>query len=92
MGLDFLDFTLRVEKQFNIKIARGDSLRLPQRRPSDITAGELHDWLVAILRQRGVAVPFSSWNRVRLILADIVGKPPQIIRRATFIVKELGFS
>jgi hypothetical protein len=100
MGVDMLDFTFRIEKSFGIKADRDDyrildgwaAERRPQLKPHDLTAGELHDWVVTLCEARGVSVPRSSWNRVKLELARTVGKPPQIIHRNTLIVRDLGFS
>ena len=92
MGMDFLDFTFRVERSFGIKIARTDYDRLPRRKPFDMTAGEMHDWVVQICKDRGVKVPPSSWNRVRIVLMDVTGASPSEIRRSSWVVRELGFS
>jgi hypothetical protein len=100
MGIDFLDFTFRIEKQFGIKVERGDSRILEQwateRRshmtPHDLSAGELHDWVVQLCQARGVKVPPSSWTRVKLELAKVVRQPPQHIRRDTLVIRDLGFS
>ena len=95
MGVDFLDLTFQIEKRFSIKTNR-DDVRLIEpcwlsRKPPDITAGELHDWVLKLCHARNVNVPHSSWNRVRLALATTVGKPPQIIHRDTLIRRDLGF-
>ena len=101
MGIDMLDFTFRIEKRFGIKTNPRDDYRIleqwaverrPHMKPYDLTAGELHDWVVKLCEARGVKVPRSSWNRVRLELAKVVGKPPQIIHRETMVVRDLGFS
>ena len=92
MGLDFVDFTLRIEKSFRIHVGPGDYDRLPKRKRFEMTAGELHEWVVELCKEKRANVPWSSWNRVRLELARVVGKPPRLIHRGTFIVKELGFS
>jgi hypothetical protein len=92
MGRDLLDFSFRVEKSFGIKTARDDYKRLPARRPFDATAGEMHDWVTSICRDRGVTVPWSSWTRVRIELAKTVGKPPQVVHRETLIVRDLDYS
>jgi hypothetical protein len=95
MGIDLLDFSFRIEKRFGIKINREDYRALEpswmSRKPIDLTAGEMHDWVVTLCEARGIQVPHSSWNRVRLELAKVVGKPPQIIRRETLVKRDLGF-
>ncbi len=96
MGIDFLDFTFQVEKRFGIKTNRDDIRMLEpgwiSRKPPDVTAGELHDWVVKLCEARGVKVPHSSWTRVKLALARVVAKPPQIIHRETLVARDLGFS
>jgi hypothetical protein len=92
MGMHMLDFSFRIERSFGVKIYNDDFNRLPARRPFDATAGEMHDWVTSICRERGVAVPWSSWNRVKLELANTLSKPLQVIHRDTFIVRDLGFS
>jgi hypothetical protein len=90
--MDFLDFTIRIEKAFSIKVPRGTFDRLPKRVPFDATAGEVHDVLVELCTHQGVAIPPSSWNRVKKALADVTGTAPDLIRRETWLVKELNFS
>jgi hypothetical protein len=92
MGVDMLDFTFRIEKSFKMKFQRGDYDRLPLRKPPNVTAGELHDWVVQLCKDRGVTVPWSSWNRVKRVLVDVTGKSPKLIRRQTDVVRELGMS
>lgn len=89
MGVDMLDFTFRIEKRFEIKINRDDyriveewaTERRPKSRPHDLTAGELHDWVVKLCEARGIIVPYSSWNRVKVELSKTVGKRPQVVHR-----------
>ena len=92
MGMDFLDFSFRTEKSFGIKITGGDFDELLRhcRIPTDVTAGELHDWLVELCREQGVPVPPSSWHRVKLILAKTVSITPRRISRDTLARKDLG--
>ena len=92
MGLDLLDFTFRIEKAFRIKVPREAYDRLPKRNPFEATAGEMHDWVAQLCAEQGVQLPPSSWNRVKKVLVDVTGKSPKLIRRETWIVKELGFS
>jgi len=91
MGVDLLDFSFRIEKSFGIKIAPDDYKRLPQRQPFDATAGEMHEWVKSICRDRNVRVPWSSWTRVRIELAKTVCKPPQSIHPNTLIRRDLDF-
>jgi hypothetical protein len=94
VGIDFLDFTFRIEKRFGIKIHTDDPRMLDaawtSRKPPDVTAGELHDWVVKLCESRGVVVPYSSWNGVRLELAKALAKPPQAIHSDTLVVRDLA--
>ena len=87
MGLDLLDFTMRIEKSFGLRITRADGDALSP----DVTAGEMHDWVVRLCRERGIRVPPSSWHRVQLALAGVVNKRPQFIRPDTRLRRDLGF-
>ncbi len=94
--MDLLDFNFRIEGRFGIKINRNDFRMLEpsytSREPPDMTAGEMHDWVAKLCEAQGVKVPHSSWSRVRIALAEVVGKPPQSIHRETLVKRELGFS
>jgi len=52
----------------------------------------MHDWVVRLCVDQNVPVAHSSWNRVKMVLTDVTGKSPRLIRRETWIVKELDFS
>jgi hypothetical protein len=96
MGVDFLDFTLHIEKAFSLKSISRDEVAglfssITERKLSDVTAGELHQWVVSILKRRGLSIPFSSWTRIRLALARTVGKQPQSIHKDTLIRRDLDF-
>lgn len=88
MGMDLLDFTFRIEKAFSINVSRHAYDRLPKRIPFEAT----DDWVAQLCKEQGVELPPSSWNRVKRVLVDVTGKSPKLIRRDTWIVKELGFS
>lgn len=100
MGVDWLDLTFRLEKRFDIKITRADFEVLDQEisakrghlKLPDVTAGEIHDWIVALCQSKGVKKPHSSWTRVRIAFGQTTATVPQRIHRETFIVMELGFS
>jgi hypothetical protein len=95
MGMDLLDFTFRIEKSFGLNIGQVDIDRLirdlPDRSPLDATVGELHNWVKQLCMERGIRLPPSSWHRVQLEMAKVVGKSPRLVHRATFIKREHGF-
>jgi hypothetical protein len=94
MGMDLLDCSFRIEKSFHFKFGKEDYKKLDfGRRPWDVTASELHQWVLDCCKNATVTPPqWSSWNRVRLELAHTTSKSPNLIHRDTLIVKDLGFS
>lgn len=55
MGLDLLDVLFRLERQFSLKIPRGDLAALfTGRQPPDVTAGELHGFVCGRLWGSGI--------------------------------------
>ena len=90
MGLDFLDVCFRLERRFNVRLERADFEHLWNRKPFDLTAGELHEILCKQLHDAGRPVPISSWNAVRLELGDTLGMSPLQIRRETWMGHDLG--
>jgi len=52
----------------------------------------MHDWVIGLCAEQGVEVPWSSWNRVKKVLAEVTGKSVRVIRRENWIVKDLDFS
>jgi hypothetical protein len=82
-----------MERSFGIKIDQSAvNLLADGRAKAKITAGDLHSWIASLCRAQEVPLPPSSWNRVRLGLALVVGKSPNLIRPNTLIVQDLGFS
>src|SRR5262245_21997430 len=98
MGVDFLDFQFRIERRFGLKIESADwkalgefCLKDTKGKWCDITAGDLHHWVITLCQKRGMKVPHSSWNRVKLEIAKVCGISPREIRRDTRVKEELGF-
>jgi hypothetical protein len=58
---------------------------------SDLTAGELHDWVCQQLRLENKPVPPSSWHRIQHLLADLTGTPPALIRHGSYVQKDLRY-
>lgn len=56
----------------------------------DITIGEIHDRVCALLRAQGV--PFSSWRRVKICISEAVGVSPRLITRHSWLVEDLDAS
>ena len=76
----------------DLKVPREAYDRLPKRMPFEATAGEMHEWVVRMCAEQGVALGPSSWNRVKMVLVDVTGTSPKLIRRGSRIVRDLGFS
>ena len=92
MGIDILDFRFRIEKSFGFKIEADDYEKFPKTSLQAATAGDMHTWVVRLCEEKGARTPYSSWNRVKLALAQTVNKPLKRIHPDTLIVRDLGFS
>ena len=93
MGLDDLDIVFRLERQFAVKLTLADlGKKFLQRTPPDLSAGELHDWVVAQCVTEGKSVPHSSWRRVKEVLLDAIAAPPSTARRDSLLRADLGMS
>ncbi len=92
MGMDALDVSFRLEKQFGIKIGRFDWDRIEYHgSPIDTTAGELHDWVLCLCDEQKVLAPHSSWHRVQKVLVEVLGVSPARVKRESWLKRELGF-
>ena len=95
MGIDMLDLVFRLESQFHVTIEWEPLDRAAQRyTPWDITAGDVHRVVYGICRDAGVAVPASSWHRVKLaIIRSCPNRvSPTRITPHTRLIAELGFT
>ncbi len=95
MGIDMLDLMFRLEKQFHVPIEWEPLERIAKRfSPNDITAGDVHRVVCDTCRDAGVAVPASSWHRVKLAIIHSCPRPvsPTRITPHTRLYAELGFT
>ncbi len=95
MGIDLLDLVFRLESQFHIAIEWEPLERVTRRfTPNDLTAGDVHRVVCDTCRDAGVAVPASSWHRVKLaILHSCPNRvSPTRITPHTRLFAELGFT
>lgn len=93
VGMDDLDIVFRLERQFSVKLklaALGP--HFCRRTPPDLSAGELHDWVVAQCVAQGKPVPHSSWRRVKVVLLDAIAARPSTVRRDSLLRADLGMS
>lgn len=91
MGVDFLDFNFRLEKQFDIRLTSAiwtEWFPSPRR---DITAGEVHESICKVLIAQGKPIPPSSWHRVKLCVARTAGKSPLLVNPQSLLRADLGF-
>jgi hypothetical protein len=81
------------KKSFGFEFPKDASFRVLTLPPyREITASDLHAFVVAVCRDVGVPIPPSSWTRVKLALAQTVGESPRRVHPDTLIVRDLGFS
>lgn len=95
MGIDILDMSFRIEKEFGIRLSADQFTKIAIPRENefwDLCAGDLHNLICRELRARSKPVPFSSWNRVRLLLARVGSIDPRMITRESRLYRDLGFS
>jgi hypothetical protein len=91
MGIDLLDIVFRLEKRFDLKIVNADWEDLgAKRKPWDVTAGEVHFLVAAILTEAGRPVPRSCWNGVRVCLSGALCVPPRDIKEDSWLIRDLG--
>ena len=96
MGIDGLDIVFRLEKEFSFSLReRGGNLmdaseQAIRKRPTNVTAGMIHERLCTLLKEHGREVPADSWDRVRHCIAGALGIPLEEIQRGDRIVQDLG--
>ncbi|HVS69935.1 MAG TPA: hypothetical protein VHQ47_01625 [Phycisphaerae bacterium] len=91
MGIDYVDLVFQLEKRFEVRIGRGEGPDLSVEAFRELTAGDVHEWMVGLLKKRGREAPWSSWNRVRAAIGMVAGKSPMEIRRGTRLRGDLKF-
>ena len=91
LASDDLELQMRVEKAFDVRWSRAEFLPHSARHGQpDITAGQLHDWVVARIVAGGCRVPHGSWRRLRLALCEAGGGHPRTIRRDSRLNADLN--
>ena len=84
MGLDTVELVLQLEDEFSIQMS-------DQRASEIITVGELTDYIVQLVAERGLAIEAAEvYSRVREILIENYAVKPAAIERDARIVKDLG--
>lgn len=90
MGIDAEDIGYRIDQSFGIRLEVADLQEVCDAHGRDCTAGMLHDIVCAKCEKLGVAIPTSSWTRIRLILAETLCVPVDSIRRDAWLIRDLG--
>ena len=84
MGLDTVELVMAVEQRFSIRIPNQVAAQL-------VTVGQMHQYVVVRLRQRG-ANPDSE--AIYTVLADVIstqlGVKREVVRREASFVDDLG--
>ena len=84
MGLDTVELVLQLEDEFSIQMS-------DQRASEIISVGELTDYIVQLVAERGLAIEAAEvYSRVREILIENYAVKPPAIERDARIVKDLG--
>lgn len=91
MATDIKDLTRRLEKEFavNLHPEWGGPRLLPAGQP-DLTAAEVHQRVVEVLKSAGREVPFSSWHRVKRCVARSLRVPVKQVKPESLLRKDLG--
>jgi acyl carrier protein len=83
MGLDTVELIMAIEEEFSIEIPNADAARLG-------VLGDLSDYIVAALRQRGETPDESQvWERLSVLVVAQLGVRPEEVTRSAHVVKDL---
>jgi acyl carrier protein len=83
MGLDTVELVMAIEEEFSIEIPNADSARLG-------VLGDLSDYVVAALRQRGETPDEGQvWERLSALVVAQLGVRPEEVTRSAHVVKDL---
>jgi hypothetical protein len=83
MGLDTVELVMAIEEEFSIEIPNADAARLG-------VLGDLSDYVVAALRQRGETPDEAQvWQRLSALVVAQLGVRPEEVTRSAHVVKDL---
>ncbi|MCL2646448.1 MAG: hypothetical protein FWD61_05505 [Phycisphaerales bacterium] len=95
MGIDCLEFSHRVEKEFGVKLT-GEMLEAKMlevnRKPGELTAEDVMRTVEKALRMAGKEVPGDGWPRMQKCIAETVCILPGAVSLDSRLGKDLGFS
>ena len=83
MGLDTVELVMAIEEEFGIEIPNADAPKLA-------VLGDMHDYIVRALRQRGDAPDERQvWETLGAVVVEQLGVRPADVTRAAHIVHDL---
>ena len=83
MGLDTVELVMAVEETFDIEIPN-------QVAPNLAVLGDLHNYVVATLRQRGESPDEKeTWERLSAVIVEQLGVRPEEVTRTAHMVRDL---
>lgn len=93
MGVDWLDITFRLEREFDIKLRQAFTAPFFQARQDGarraITCGDVCEMVIAACNEQGRPVPFSAWRRVKVCIGKGCGaKLKTVVKSAS--LTEIG--
>ena len=86
MGLEGLDLTFQLEREFKVRLATE-----PIPEPVPETAADVVKWVEAVLIKNKMKVPDDCWPRVRLCIATVMNIPLEDISLDSRLIEDLGF-
>lgn len=91
MGLDFLDLSFELEKQFGVRLEPADLVDEWMAHGGDCTAGHLHKVVCDKCLANDLPVPRGSWNRIRIALVKTLGVAVSEVTRDAWLRRDLDF-
>jgi hypothetical protein len=91
MGIDFLDLSFELEKQFGVPLEPADLIDIWRTQGNDCTAGQLHEIMCDKCCRICLPVPRSSWNRVRIALVKTLGVSVREVTPGAWLRRDLDF-
>jgi acyl carrier protein len=83
MGLDSVELVMAIEEEFGIEIPNADA-------PQLAVLGEMHDFIVRALRQRGDTPDEAQvWERLRAVVVEQLDVRPDEVTRTAHVVYDL---
>jgi hypothetical protein len=94
MGVDFLDVSFEIEKQFGVRIEPADIIESPEwdTAKKDCTAGGLHRIICRKCEVESIPVPPGCWNRVRIALMKSLAVSANEIKSDAWLVHDLDMA